>query len=95
MSQFCGQAAGATPVVARNPITGAPFAVPVIHTAQHGQVVKAQALARTGIESSLALVAAALVVAGMALLLPARRRLAGAEGGTRVRSSEWDDIVRW
>ncbi len=94
-SQFCGQAAGATPLVARNPITGAPFAVPVIHKAHHGQVVKAQTLARTGIESSLALVAAALVVAGMALLLPARRRLAGAQAGTGVRTSEWDDIVRW
>ena len=94
-SQFCGQAAGATPVVARNPITGAPFAVPVIHKAHHGQVVKAQSLARTGIESSLALVAAALVVAGLALLLPARRRLAGAQAGTGVRTSEWDDIVRW
>ncbi len=95
VSQFCGQAAGATPVVARNPITGAPFAVPVIHKAHHGQVVKAQSLARTGIESSLALVAAALVVAGLALLLPARRRLAGAQAGTGVRTSEWDDIVRW
>ena len=58
-----------------------PFAVPVIHKAHHGQVVKAQTLARTGIESSLALVAAALVVAGLALLLPARRRLAEAQAG--------------
>jgi hypothetical protein len=92
--QFCGQAAADTSLVARNPITGAPFAVPVIFADNGGQVVRAQALARTGIESSLALVAAALVVAGMALLLPARRRLA-AEAGTSVRSSEWDDIVRW
>jgi hypothetical protein len=80
----------------RNPITGNPIVVssiptPVVVT----PAVQTGTLARTGFESGLALIATALVLAGMALLITARRRLSPLRIVGGVSSTEWDTVVRW
>lgn len=99
VNQICGELAagggsgsGSQPMI-RNPITGNPIVVPSIPTPV---VVTPQTgtLARTGFESGLALLATALVLAGIGLLVTARRRLTPVRAGG-VSSREWDSIVRW
>ena len=56
--------------------------------------VQTGTLARTGFESGLALVATGLVLAGMALLVTARRRLHRRSASPAAsRSTEWDTVV--
>lgn len=102
VNQFCGQVptgggsgSGSQPMI-RNPITGnpivvSPIATPVVVT----PAVQTGTLARTGFESGLALLAAGLVLAGMALLVTARRKLSPVRFAGGVSSSEWDTVVRW
>ena len=102
VNQFCGQVpsgggsgSGAQPMI-RNPITGnpivvSPIATPVVVT----PAVQTGTLARTGFESGLALFATALVLAGMALLVTARRKLSPVHFAGGVSSTEWDTVVRW
>ncbi len=103
VNQACGQLAaggggggsGTQPMI-RNPITGNPIIVPSIPTpVVVTPAVQTGTLARTGFESGLALVATALVLAGIALLVTARRRLTPIRLGGGVSSSEWDTVVRW
>ena len=104
VNQFCGQVpaggaggggSGVQPMI-RNPITGNPIVVSAIPTpVVVTPAVQTGTLARTGFESGLALVATALVLAGMALLITARRRLSPLRIVGGVSSTEWDTVVRW
>ncbi|HEX7277905.1 MAG TPA: hypothetical protein VF244_11065, partial [Acidimicrobiales bacterium] len=104
VNQACGQLAsgtgtgggsGSQPMI-RNPITGNPILVPSIPTpVVVTPAVQTGTLARTGFESGLALVATALVLAGIAMLVSARRRLSPVRLGGGVSSTEWDTVVRW
>ncbi len=102
VNQFCGQVptgggsgSGSQPMI-RNPITGnpivvSPIATPIVVT----PTVQTGTLARTGFESGLALLATGLVLAGMALLVTARRKLNPVRFAGGVSSTEWDTVVRW
>ncbi len=102
VNQFCGEVptgggggSGNQPFI-RNPITGGPIVVPSIPTPiVVTPAVQTGTLARTGFESGLALVATALVLAGMGLLITARRRLSPVRVIGGVSSTEWDTVVRW
>ena len=104
VNQFCGQVpatggggsgTGVQPMI-RNPITGNPIVVSSIPTpVVVSPAVQTGTLARTGFESGLALVATALVLAGMALLVTARRRLSPLRIVGGVSSTEWDTVLRW